>query len=102
MKLWKIRNPAGKFSTGGTRPKFTDKGKTWEYRHHVLSHIRSIDDDVHRRGNTSSDRSNLKPPENTYAGCEVVEYELVEAGSSPVQEWIDEVRDERIRKYGKP
>jgi hypothetical protein len=101
MRVWKIRRYDGKFSNGGTRPKFTEKGKTWHEPHHVQAHIRAISNDFHRHGNTSSDRTNLKTPSETYAGCVVVEYHLQEFSSAPVQGWVDEVEGEKIKRYGK-
>ena len=101
MRFWKIKRSDGKFSTGGTRPRFNKTGKTWTEPHHVLSHLRAISDDFNQRGNTSTDRTNLKSPSDTYQDCEIVEYEIHKVGTRPVQNWIDEFEAGRERKYGK-
>lgn len=40
--VFKIRNGAGKFSTGGTSPNWTNRGKTWNGLGAVKSHLRQF------------------------------------------------------------
>lgn len=42
MKLYKIRDNNGMYSTGGTSPSFNKAGKTWNNIGHVKSHLRQF------------------------------------------------------------
>lgn len=42
MKVFKIRDANGLFSTGGTDPDFTKGGKVWNNIGHVKSHLRQF------------------------------------------------------------
>lgn len=42
MKVFKIRDENGLFSTGGTSPSFTHAGKVWNNIGHVKSHLRQF------------------------------------------------------------
>lgn len=42
--IYKIQTPDGLYSTGGERPRFTNKGKVWRARGHVTSHLRIAGD----------------------------------------------------------
>lgn len=42
-KLYRIRNTEGLYSTGGSSPKFTKRGKIWTNIGHVKSHIHMLD-----------------------------------------------------------
>lgn len=85
--VYKIRRKDGLFSTGGTTPSFTKKGKVWRQRGHVSNHLAQM----HR-------------PESTYCDCELVEYQLIEAevGATLIAEAVaamKERKDERKRRH---
>jgi len=40
MKIYKIKNSEGLYSTGGSRPKWTKRGKTWSQMNFVKNHLR--------------------------------------------------------------
>jgi hypothetical protein len=42
IKTYKIERPDGLFSTGGTSPTFTRRGKTWSQLNHLKSHLRQF------------------------------------------------------------
>lgn len=42
MKVYRIRDKNGLYSTGGTSPDFTRGGKTWSNLGHVKSHLRQF------------------------------------------------------------
>jgi hypothetical protein len=44
MKVFKIRDANGLYSTGGTEPEFTQGGKVWNNIGHVKSHLRQFVD----------------------------------------------------------
>lgn len=44
MKLYKIRNEEGLYSSGGSRPDWTKKGKTWSNIGYIKNHIHQISD----------------------------------------------------------
>jgi hypothetical protein len=58
---YKIMNDSGKFSTGGTMPRFTKRGKIWGDLGHVRSHITMF--------------ASMSEPErmDNYLQCEIVE-----------------------------
>lgn len=60
MKVYKIKNNKGLFSTGGMYPNFTKHGKAWSHLGHVKLHLNQ----VVRAGR--------------YDDCVVVVYELIE------------------------
>lgn len=62
-EIFKIRNPDGLFSTGGTDPTFTKEGKTWQKKGHLSNHFANF-----------NERQMFKH----YAGCEVVTYEVTQ------------------------
>jgi len=77
--LLKIRNPrTGLYSTGGTTPRWTKKGKVWRGVGPLKNHLNLI------RG-------------RVYEGCEVVEFEMhiEEADTYPVQALLDAHRAKR-------
>ena len=61
MKIYKIQNNEGLFSSGGSSPKFTKRGKTWGEKRHVKSHLRMM---------------KTYGLLETYDDCHVVEYEI--------------------------
>jgi hypothetical protein len=73
--VYKIRRKTdGLFSTGGTYPTFSKKGKTWTARGHVTSHLSQFGD---------------RKKEQYYKDCEVVRIEIqeVDADVTDVFEW---------------
>jgi len=81
--LYKIQHkPTGKFSTGGSRPKFTKYGKTWSNIGHIKNHIRMF-----KYKNWS-----------TYDNCVIIAYEVVEAGIPEISldEIIDDYKEEAV------
>jgi len=79
--VYKIRRKSdGLFSTGGTDPAFTTKGKAWSGKgplHLHLSQFRNV---------------------QVYAGCEIVGFEYVEAGTRNVQEAFDDLKAAHEKK----
>jgi len=71
MKIYKIRNSDGLFSTGGHRPHFQKHGKHWTSVSNLERHLFQILAPPKRT------TSNKFPP-SVYLGCEIVEFELVE------------------------
>lgn len=61
MKVYKIRNPQGLFSNGGSHPSFTKNGKSWSNIGHVKSHL-------------GYDQSG-PAKEELYQNCEVIVFE---------------------------
>ena len=83
--IFKIRRKSdGLFSTGGTSPKFEERGKAWKARNHVTSHMTQIEQayDSYRHHSTVEDY---------YEDCEVVEFEVTETqiNAIPVLEWTE-------------
>lgn len=73
MIIYKIcRKSDGLFSTGGENPKFNDKGKKWNARGHVTSHL-----------------SQFKHTFKLYSDCDIIAYEVTEDEqfSMPVSNW---------------
>lgn len=71
--VFRIRqDKTGLFSSGGTRPSFSKKGKIWKERGHLSNHLAQF-----------NDRNDV------YKDCTVVEYEIreFEGSSTPVAEW---------------
>jgi hypothetical protein len=76
-KLYKIRKN-GMFSTGGSRPRWSEKGKVWRRLSDLSGHLgiaRLID----------------------YDGAEIVEYEMQEVSAEPIANLL-EAKVERKRK----
>lgn len=75
MYIYKIRRKTdGLFSSGGTYPTFSKKGKTWTARGHVTSHLSQFGD---------------RKKEQYYKNCEVVRIEIqeVDADVTDVVDW---------------
>ncbi len=85
-EIYKIRNAAGLFSTGGTYPNFNARGKSWSHRGHLSNHLAQLG----KHGQTDYIRQ----------GCEVVTYELVQTESDTVSitDYIDGVTERRKRR----
>ena len=73
MKIFKIRNADGLFSTGGSTPNFTKNGKSWSTLGHVNSHL----------GFSSSHKEEL------YKDCDIVAFETHISSVYPVSELIE-------------
>lgn len=67
MKVYKIRNKNGLFSTGGTTPRWKKKGKTWTSFQYVQAHLNMICKYCEKY-------KYLDP----YVNCVVVEYSVTE------------------------
>lgn len=88
MEVFKIRRRAdGLFSSGGSWPHFSPKGKVWKRQGDVTNHIHQVD----RRA--------------LYTDCDVIRYEVVETinGATPVGHWqaaadARKAEKERVRK----
>lgn len=39
FQVFRIKNPEGKYSTGGIRPSFTNTGKKWYYLNTIKAHL---------------------------------------------------------------
>ncbi len=64
MIIYKIRSTNGEFSTGGTHPSFSKRGKVWTNIGHVKNHINQLDASVQKMYRDNE--------------VEIVAYELVE------------------------
>ena len=83
MIVFKIRRKAdGLFSTGGSWPRFTKKGKLWKAQGHLTSHLTQVQD--HLKANYITD-------------CEIVEYELIEqpVGTLSIASYMQEAQDRK-------
>jgi hypothetical protein len=69
VKVYKIRDPGGWFSAGGCFPTFSKLGRAWT-KAGLVAHLGK----VHRP--------------DTYAGCQVVTYELTETGRQSPGEFL--------------
>ena len=72
MKIYKIKNPQGLFSTGGATPMWTSKGKSWSSIGYIKSHLTGL-------------RSS-----EYYENCNIVEYEMIETTLMPAIEFINQ------------
>lgn len=63
MKIYKIRNEDGLFSTGGENPQFIKTGKVWPEFRFVKSHLTLIKENTKRK--------------NPYKNCKLVVYDAV-------------------------
>lgn len=93
MTVYKIRNPQGLFSTGGSTPSWSKRGKTWVALNHVNAHLTLIRTErtkfleglkdirtsqryeAMRRISIGADKT-VDP----YVGCDVIEYDVQESG----------------------
>ena len=66
MKIYKIKNKEGKFSSGGLYADFVQKGKAWHGLDRKKLHLGVIE------------REGYSKVTEKYKGCEIVEYEMVE------------------------
>lgn len=75
----------GDFSKGGSHPRFDDRGKIWRGEGFVKNHVNQV------RG-----RGKTLPP--CYAGCDLVEYELVEAKRTPMSDFYNDHAAAKAKK----
>ena len=71
MKVYKIRNKEGLFSTGGLTPQWKKRGKTWVALSHINSHLNMLN--KYYDANTRVYRGWLRQ-DNPYIGCMIIEY----------------------------
>lgn len=83
MKIYKIRDENGLYSTGGMNPSFTKSGKTWNNIGHLKNHIRQFFDRTMYRGRNAE----------LYENSEIVAIEVVETEveKTPVSDLIIEM-----------
>ena len=93
MKVYKIRDENGLYSTGGTSPEFNKNGKTWNNIGHVKNHLRQFFDRTSYRRN----RSEL------YDNAEIIAIEIseTEVEKQPVQDMIIEMLETDLPDYEK-
>lgn len=78
--VFKIRRKSdGRFSRGGSDPKFTVDGKTWSKRHHAVAswreHVKTV-----RYVNIRRSAQGRQLLDDEYTGkCEIVRYDVTEA-----------------------
>ena len=92
MTLYKIRNAAGLFSTGGTTPSWSKRGKTWVALNHLNAHLTLVrteqarfvaglkDERTKARYEATRRYSRVDKTLNPYVGCDVIEFEATETG----------------------
>lgn len=90
MTAYKIRNPQGLFSTGGSTPRWTKRGKTWVALNHLNAHLALIrseqvrwiarlkDERTRARYEQTRRCTKIDKTLNPYIGCDVVEYGVTE------------------------
>jgi len=90
MTLFKIRNPQGLFSTGGSTPRWSKRGKTWVALNHLNAHLTLVRSEQARWIEVLKDERTKARYEATrrctkvdktihpYVGCEVIEFEATE------------------------
>ena len=85
MKIYKIRRKSdGKFSCGGTEPKFTLTGKSWNTLSSLKGHLRLNSADW-----------------KVYNDCEIVGYDIVESSDGPpftLEEYFEPYKKESLVK----
>jgi len=95
MTVYKIRNRAGLFSTGGSNPNWTKIGKTWVALNHLNAHLTLIRSGQERwkkylTGTVWSEvqKSHMKDHAlrmaTIYDDCEVVAFEMKETKSQMI------------------
>lgn len=74
MKVYRIRDENGLYSTGGTNPDFTKGGKTWNNIGHLKNHLRQFFD--------AGGWKRVQP--ELYANAEIVEIEIIESEAKKI------------------
>lgn len=87
-KLYKIRRKGttDQFSTGGSCPKWSNKGKIWSAIGHVKSHLRQY-------GQSTGYRDPVQ-----YDGAEIVTFSMTEEHAEDVQCVLDEMAAQKKSK----
>lgn len=80
MRVYKIRNGKGLFSSGGRFPHFTRQGRVWSQLGHAKNHLSMLCGRKRNRAETIPD------------DWELVEFELTEVAAHPAREMFE--RDE--------
>lgn len=70
--IYKIRNKEGLYSTGGTSPRWTKKGKSWSQLNHVRSHITLV------KTISGKDKYEIRPDLYPYNNCVLVTFQETE------------------------
>lgn len=76
------RRKDGLFSSGGSRPSFSTKGKLWGVRGHLTNHLNIM--------------SNCGRLLSAYHDCEIVEYEMTEVGTEDAQDYVNARHQQRV------
>jgi hypothetical protein len=96
MKLFKIRNQEGLFSTGGSTPSWRPKGKTWVALNHLTAHLSMIRRERERfvkglkdpltaqRYEATRRYATFDKTKDPYANCTVLEFETIEMKATPI------------------
>ena len=80
MKVFKIRKKGTNlFSSGGSSPNWTTKGKTWAAMSHVSNHLGVA-------------------PMRVYADAEIVEYDVVEVAAQDAAAIVEAKRQAKLKK----
>lgn len=97
MRIFKIRNPQGLFSTGGSTPTWSRKGKTWVALNHVRAHLTLVRDEreyftkklndpiTAQRYEATRRYASFDKTQDPYVGCELIEYEASEIGVTAIK-----------------
>lgn len=84
-KMFKIRKKGTNlFSSGGSDPRWTTKGKTWGSLAHVTSHLGQANQHI-----------------ADYAEAEIVEYAAIESSVTDVTTMLQQIRDKKALKRAK-
>lgn len=81
MEVFKIKNnKTGLYSSGSTRPDFTDKGKTWMTRGSVSGHLAQFSENQIKR---------------IYQDCSVVTMKMVVLSEEPMDQIVQGIKKRR-------
>jgi len=97
-KAYKIRNGDGLFSTGGTHPSWTKKGKTWGNLGSLRSHLTLLCEHWASRAYPHYWRKDTPLPAHPYDGCEILTLVLQPAATTPIEGELVERVDKAITK----
>ena len=86
MKVYKIRDKNGLYSTGGQSPNFTQGGKTWNNIGHVKNHLRQFGRSL-----------------DIYAEAEIVcvEYTEADIATYDILDFMDDINKQDFADYNK-
>ena len=104
MPVYKIRRSDGKYSSGGSTPRFTKSGKAWTTEGNLNSHITQVHDAWLRQIQSRPSGENYYP----YTNCVVEVYNLVDTRPIDIKGHIErrlaEIRSsfEQCRAAGRP